>query len=62
MQIGAGALSIIIGIIILPAYYNAVKNSEEELLLGKIGKNKILIYGVGISIFIMAISSFITID
>lgn len=62
VQIGAGALSILIGIIILPAYYNAVKNSTEKLLLGKIGKSKVLICLEGICIFIMAISSFINIE
>lgn len=62
VQIGAGALSIIVGIIILPAYYNAVKNVDKELLLGKYAKNKILIWVVGIFTLIMAISSFIPID
>ena len=62
VQIGAGALSIIVGIMVLPAYYQAVKNSDNELLLGKYAKNKILIWIVGIFTFIMAISSFIPID
>ena len=62
VKIGAGALSIIVGIIILPAYYNAVKNTEEKLLLGKFGKSKILIWVVGIFTFIMAISSLIPIE
>lgn len=62
VQIGAGALSIIVGIIILPSYYNAVKNSKKELLLGKFAKSKILVWTVGIFTFIMAISSLIPID
>lgn len=62
VQVGAGALSIIVGIIILPAYYNAVKNTDKELLLGKFAKSKILIWIIGISTFIMAISSFIPIN
>lgn len=62
VQIGAGALSIIVGIIILPAYYNAVKNSDENLLLGKWAKSKILVWVVGIFTFVMAISSFISIN
>ena len=46
----------------MPAYYNAVKNVDKELLLGKYAKNKILIWVVGIFTLIMAISSFIPID
>lgn len=61
VQIGAGALSVIVGIIILPAYYHAVKNSKEKLLLGKLGKSKIVIWTEGICIFIMAVSSLIPI-
>ena len=61
VQIGAGALSIIVGIIILPAYYYAVKDSNEELLLGKIGKSKVLIWIEGIFILLMAVCSFIKI-
>lgn len=62
VKIGAGALSIIVGIIILPAYYKAVKNTEKKLLLGKFGKSKILIWIIGIFTFIMAISSLIPIE
>lgn len=61
VQIGAGALSIIVGIMVLPAYYKAVKNSDKDLLLGKFAKSKTLIWIVGIFTFIMAISSFIPI-
>ena len=62
VQIGAGALSIIVGIMVLPAYYKAVKNSNKDLLLGKLAKSKTLIWIVGIFTFIMAISSFIPIS
>ena len=62
VQIGAGALSIIVGIIILPAYYNVVKKIDKKLLLGRVAKSKVLIWIVGIFTFIMAISSFIPID
>ena len=61
VQIGAAALSIIVGIMVLPAYYKAVKNSNKDLLLGKLAKSKTLIWIVGIFTFIMAISSFIPI-
>jgi len=62
VQIGAGALSIIVGIIILPAYYNAVKEKDKKLLLGRVAKSKVLIWIVGIFTIVMAISSFIPVD
>ena len=60
-QIGAGALSVVVGLIILPAYYNAVKEKKQGLLLGKFAKSKLLIGVVGVSTLLMAISSFIPI-
>jgi amino acid permease len=60
-QIGAGALSVVVGVIILPAYYNAVKDKKEGLLLGKFAKSKLLIGLIGVSTILMAISSFIPI-
>ena len=60
-QIGAGALSVVVGLIILPAYYNAVKDKKEGLLLGKFAKSKLLIGIVGLTTVLMAISSFIPI-
>ncbi len=62
VQIGAGALSIVVVIIILPAYYNAVKNADGDLLLGRFAKSKILLWIVGIFTLIMAASSFIPIS
>lgn len=61
-QIGAGALSVVVGVIILPAYYNAVKEKKEGLLLGKFAKSKLLIGLIGVSTILMAISSFIPIQ
>ncbi len=61
-QIGAGALSVVVGLIILPAYYNAVKDKTQGLLLGKFAKSKLLIGLVGVSTLLMAISSFIPIE
>ncbi len=60
-QIGAGALSVVVGLIILPAYYNAVKDKAQGLLLGRFAKSKALIGLVGASTLLMAISSFIPI-
>ncbi len=62
VQIGAGALSIIVGIIILPAYYHAVREQQDGLLLGRCARSKVLIGIVGAGTLIMAISSFIPIS
>ena len=62
VQIGAGALSIILVIVVLPAYYNAVKSPKQTLLLGKCSGNKIMITLIAVAIIFMAISSFIPID
>ena len=62
VQIGAGALSIILVIVVLPAYANAVKNAEHTLLLGRLSGNKALIAAVAVAIMLMAISSFIPIN
>ena len=62
VQIGAGALSVVVVIIILPAYYNAVKNADGDLLLGRFAKSRILLWIVGIFTLIMAASSFIPIS
>ena len=60
IQIGAGALSIILILVILPAYYHSVKK-EKKPLLGKIAQSKIMIALVAIFTIIMAIASFIPI-
>ncbi|MBO7253786.1 MAG: hypothetical protein J6V36_00610 [Clostridia bacterium] len=62
VQIGAGALSIILVIVVLPAYYNAIKKPREKLLLGKLSGNKIMLTTVAVAIILMAISSFIPIS
>lgn len=61
IQIGAGALSIILVIVVLPAYYHAIKSEEKALLLGKMGKSKVLITLVGICVGLMAVASLISI-
>lgn len=62
VQIGAGALSIVVMSILLPAYHNAVKNADEGLLLGRLGKSRALLWLAGAFTLIMAISSLIPID
>ena len=61
VQIGAGALSIILVIVVLPAYRNAVKKPKETLLLGKFSGNTYMIAAVAVAVILMAISSFIPI-
>ncbi len=61
VQIGAGALSIILVIVVLPAYYNAVKKPKEKLLLGKCSGNKVMLSLVALFVILMAVSSFIPI-
>lgn len=61
VQIGAGALSIILVIVVLPAYYNAVQKPKQKLLLGKYSGSKLILTFVAIAIFLMAVSSFIPI-
>ena len=61
VQIGAGALSIILVIVVLPAYYNAVKEPRKPPLLGKASGSKVLIAMVAVAIVLMAVSSFIPI-
>lgn len=62
VQIGAGALSIILVIVVLPAYSNAVRNAEDKLLLGRVAKSKALLVLVAIAVCLMAVSSFIPIS
>jgi len=61
VQIGAGALSIILVIVVLPAYYNAVHKTEKHPMLGRFAKSKGLIAVMAVAICLMAISSFIPI-
>ncbi|MBQ4112795.1 MAG: hypothetical protein IJD38_08370 [Clostridia bacterium] len=61
VQIGAGALSIILVIVVLPAYRNAVKAPKERLLLGGCSGSRIMISLIAVAIILMAVSSFIPI-
>lgn len=61
VQIGAGALSIILVMVVLPAYSNAIRRPKTELLLGKCSGNRIMLTLVAICVVLMALSSFIPI-
>ena len=61
VQIGAGALSVILVIVVLPAYCNAARKATKPLLLDKFATSKVLIGLVALAIVLMAVSSFIPI-
>ena len=61
VQIGAGALSVILVIVVLPAYRNAVRKPKQPLLLGALSGSKALIFTVAAAIVLMAISSLVPI-
>jgi len=61
VQIGAGALSIILVLVVLPAYKQAMRDPLSPLLLGKHSGSKVLIAFVAAAVILMAISSFIPI-
>jgi hypothetical protein len=61
VQIGAGALSIILVIVVLPAYHNAVKKPKEKPLLGKCSGNRFMIAVIAVAMILMAVSSLIPI-
>ena len=61
VQIGAGVLSIILVIVVLPAYRHAVKSPKQKPLLGKASGSRVLIATVAVAIVLMAVSSLIPI-
>ena len=61
VQIGAGVLSIILVIVVLPAYFNAAQKPKETLLLGKCSGNKLVIASLAVAMILMAVSSLIPI-
>ncbi len=61
IQIGAGALSIILVIVVLPAYYHAMLQATDKPMLGRFARSKILIGIVGICVGLMAVASLIPI-
>ncbi|MBQ9151620.1 MAG: hypothetical protein IJX72_05160 [Clostridia bacterium] len=60
IQIGAGALSVILVLVVLPAYTHAVRAADKPLL-GKPAQSKLLLGFVAAAILLMAISSLIPI-
>ncbi len=62
VQIGAGALSLILVAVVIPAFRNAIKAPAKPLLLGRIAKSRALSLAVSAFIVLMAVSSFIPIE
>jgi amino acid permease len=61
IQIAGGSVAVIIGCLLLPAYYKSVVNSKDKLILGRIGKSKTLLLFIFACYLIMAVSSFVKI-
>ena len=61
IQVAGGSVALIIGCLLLPTYYKAIVNSNNQLILGRIGKSKFLLSFIFVCYLIMAISSFIKI-
>ena len=62
IQLIAGGLSVMLGLLVIPAYRNAVRDSDRELLLGKYGKSKVILGITFFCILLMAVSSFIPVS
>ena len=62
VQVVAAALSVLFGIVIVPAYFNSIKKTDRTLLLGKFARSKAIMIIVSILIIMMAISSFVPLD
>ena len=62
VQIGAGALSIILVLVVLPAYRHAVRHARKPLLLGGGGSSKLATVLVAVAILLMAVASFMPIS
>ncbi len=62
VQIGAGALSVILVIVVLPAYHHSIKNCLSPLLPRKIAKSRFLLCIMAFAIILMALSSFVPLD
>ena len=62
VQIGAGALSVILILVVIPAYRNAVKGSTRPPFLGKAANSPVMLTFVCLAVLLMAVSSLIPIS
>ena len=66
IELVGGVFAIIVVLMVLPAYRNAVKSvsrssADDELMLGRGGRSKIVLFGVLSAYMVMAAASFISI-
>ena len=61
VQIGAGALSVILVLVVLPAYRNATRKATGTLSFGRLAGSRWLIISAAVAICLMAASSFVPI-
>jgi len=60
MQIAGGATAVIVALMVIPAYRNSIRAlSQNDILLGRIGKNRIVAYAVISMYILMAVASFL---
>lgn len=60
MQIAGGATAVIVALMVVPAYNNSIRTApQNELLLGKIGKSKLVACVVILMYVLMAAASFL---
>jgi hypothetical protein len=61
IQVVGGVVAIIMSLLVIPSYIKATKHSKRKLMLGGLGKNKVLLNIILLSYILMAVSSFIKI-
>lgn len=60
MQIAGGATAVIVALMVVPAYRNSIRAAaHNDILLGKIGKSKMVACGVIVMYILMAAASFL---
>jgi amino acid permease len=59
IQVVGGIVAVITSLLVIPGYIKATEHSNGNLMLGNLGKNKILLSIVLASYILMAASSFI---
>jgi amino acid permease len=61
IQVVGGVVAVIMSLLVIPSYIKATKHSKGNLMLGRFGKNKVLLNIILLSYILMAVSSFIKI-
>ncbi|MEA5096384.1 MAG: aromatic amino acid transport family protein [Sedimentibacter saalensis] len=59
IQVVGGIVAVITSLLVIPGYIKATEHSRGNLMLGNLGKNKLLLSIVLVSYILMAVSSFI---